>query len=185
MTETSTPVLAAPAPPPLPGWAPVAAGGLVTAGLGATLWASAHLHSDPVLREVALFAHLGCLVLGFGGVLALDWLGLLWLLGRRSLADVLRVAADVRLPIWIGYAGLVASGMLLEPDLGDPATRLKLALVLMIGWNGIAASALGSTLAGSDDAAAARRLLLVSGVATVVSQCGWWGAMVLGFRNSG
>ena len=68
----------------LPAWAPVAAGCLVTAGLSATLWASAHLHSDPVLREVALFAHLGCLVLGFGGVLALDWLGLLWLLFHRT-----------------------------------------------------------------------------------------------------
>lgn len=191
MTEAGRPgaalsePLSEPLPEPLPGWAPVAAAVLMTAGLVGALWVSGHLRTDPVLREVALFAHLACLVVGFGAVLVLDWLGLLWLLGRRTLPDVLRAAGDARAPIWSGYAGLVVSGVLLEPDLTSPATRLKLGLVLLIGWNGVAATALESSLARAGGPAAPRRLLLVSGIATLVSQAGWWGAMLLGFRNAG
>ena len=170
-------------PGELPAWAPVGLAGIVTALVGAALWASSHLDGDHALHDAALFCHLASLVLGFGAVLAVDWVALLWVLRQRELADLLRAAANAHLPIWLGYAGLVLSGMLLEPDLSSGATRVKLGLVLLIGWNGALAMTLQTPLARLSDPASERRVLLVAGVCAGVSQVGWWGAMVLGFLN--
>lgn len=167
----------------LPRWTPVAGGAAMTLVLAGALWASGHLDSDPVLHDVALFGHLASLVLGFGAVLAVDWVGLLWVLGRRDLSDVLRTAADAHLPIWVGYAGLVATGVLLEPDLDSVATRAKLVLVLAVGWNGVAATTLRAPLAAAP-LGRSRALLVRSLVSVAVSQVGWWGAMAVGFLNA-
>ena len=172
-------------PPPaiLPRWAPTSAATVVLGGaLAAALWAATHVHVDPVLHEVALFVHLASLVLGFGSVLAVDWVALLWLVQRRSLGDVLRTAGNAHFPIWAGYAGLVVSGVLLDPDITSQATRLKLVLVLVIGWNGLFAGALHrrmSRLRGEPG----RELLMCSAASGFASQLGWWGAMLIGFAN--
>ncbi|MFE7546506.1 hypothetical protein [Streptomyces gardneri] len=71
----------------------MATSGVVTVWASCT-WMSLHLHVDPLLHKVALFAHLASLILGFGAVLAIDYYGLLWLLGRRSLPDTLERAAN-------------------------------------------------------------------------------------------
>lgn len=122
------------------------------------------------------------LVLGFGAVLAVDWVALLWVLRQRALPDILRTADNADLPIWIGYAGLVATGMLLEPDLTGAATRVKLVLVLLIRWNGIVAMTLQTPLAAARTSRS-RALLISSGSSAAVSQACWWGAMVVGFLN--
>lgn len=160
----------------------------VAVAVAAVSWVAGHVHPDHTLHQVALFAHLASLTIGFGAVLAVDWVALLWLLQRRTLADVLGAAGNAHAPAWVGYAGLTLSGMLLEPDLSDPLTQAKVALVVLIGWNGVAAALLQRWL--SRVAAGARpgegmsqRRLLACACSGAVSQLGWWGAMLIGFLN--
>lgn len=170
-----------PTPSLLPSWAWYVAAGLgLTGGVAGALWTALHVRADPVLYEVALFVHLGCLVLGFGAVLTVDWVALQWARGQRNLADVLHAADQVHLPIWLGYAGLVLSGVLLAPDLTSPVTQLKLSLVVVIGWNGLAASWLQRHLRERPRGLALGASLLCASV----SQCAWWGAAVIGFVNA-
>jgi hypothetical protein len=159
-----------------------------TAGLGAAVWAAAYLSPDPALRTGALFVHLAALVVGFGAVLTVDWFALLWLLGRRSLIELTNVAAAVHLPIWLGLGGLVLSGALCGPDLSEPLTRLKLALVLLVTLNGLYTYTVSERLARlshrGDDGAVPIRLLLRAVTSATLSQLGWWGAMIIGFVNA-
>ncbi|MFE1770708.1 hypothetical protein [Streptomyces sp. NPDC059008] len=170
--------------PPTPGWALILLGVFCSAALAALCWVAGHLHADPPLRTAARFVHLVALVVGLGSVLAVDWFALLWLLGRRRLADVLRTACTLQFPIWLGLAGLVVTGLFLHPDLASPLTRIKLGLVLAIILNGLHAHWLGQRLERYRNAEAPRRLLVRSGVAAAVSQLGWWGASLIGFLNS-
>lgn len=156
---------------------------------GAALFATAMplaglalLHVDPTERvhDAALLVHLAALVIGFGAVLTVDWVGLLWALGKRTFGDVLRTAGDVTVPIWTGYAGLVASGLCLEPDLAGVLTRVKLGLVVLIGVNGLFATALHGRLVHAPN----RVLVAVAGISAGISQLGWWGALVIGHLNS-
>lgn len=164
--------------PPLPSWAPYVATGVALTGLGAAaLWTAGHVGPDAALRTAALFVHLASLVVGFGAVLTVDWVALLWLVRRCELRDVLRQARHVHVPIWTGYAGLVISGVMLEPDLTNPITRAKLAAVLLIGWNGLLATWLHARL--TEDPS--RFHLGASTLTASLSQVGWWGAMLIGF----
>ncbi|MFC4071436.1 hypothetical protein [Actinoplanes subglobosus] len=130
------------------------------------------------MHDIALFVHLSSMVIGFGAVLTVDWFGLLWLTGRRTLADVLRVAQGTHVPIWAGFTGLLASGALL----GLPAGPKALA-VLVIGVNGVYAGVLLREL--SRHATPPLTLVVRSGAATLISQIAWWTAVVLGHLNSG
>ena len=79
------------------------------------------------------------------------------------------------------YAGLVLSSLLLEPNPYSPLTLLKLALVLVIGLNGVVALGVQRALAREADL----RWMAVGGSAAVISQLGWWLATVLiGFLNA-
>lgn len=167
-----------------PLWVLVAAGVLCSAVLAAACWMSGHVHADATLQTVARFLHVAALVVGLGAVLAVDWFALLWLLGRRRLADILNTACTLQAPIWIGLAGLVATGMFLRPDLTSTPTLVKLGLVLAITINGLYAHRLGQHLDRYRDERVPRTLLVQSGVATTVSQLGWWGASLIGFLNS-
>ncbi|WP_345664723.1 hypothetical protein [Streptomyces venetus] len=133
---------------------------------------------------MARFMHVAALVVGLGAVLAVDWFAVLWLLGRRRLADILNTACTLQVPIWLGLAGLVASGVFLHPDLASPLTRIKLGLVLVITINGLYAHRLGQRLDRYRDEPVPRSLLVPSGAAATVSQLGWWGASLIGFLNS-
>ncbi|GAA4329659.1 hypothetical protein GCM10023086_58870 [Streptomyces venetus] len=162
----------------------VAAGLLSCGALAAVCWMSGHLHADSTLQTVARFMHVAALVVGLGAVLAVDWFAVLWLLGRRRLADILNTACTLQVPIWLGLAGLVASGVFLHPDLASPLTRIKLGLVLVITINGLYAHRLGQRLDRYRDEPVPRSLLVPSGAAATVSQLGWWGASLIGFLNS-
>ncbi|GAA6527610.1 hypothetical protein [Intrasporangium sp. DVR] len=167
--------------PHLPSWTRYIAAGIALPVLGAaSVWTACHLAPDQTLHDVALFAHLACLVVGFGAVLTVDWVALRWLARQCDLSDVLRQAGNVHVPIWGGFAGLVLSGVLLEPDVTSPMTQAKLGLVLLIGWNGLLAMWLHARL--TDDPR--RHRLGLSAVTASLSQLGWWGAMAIGFVNA-
>ena len=146
-----------------------------------TVWVCSVAHPRPVVHEVALFVHLAALLVGFGAVLSVDWVAALFILGRRTFHEMLRAADNAAVPVWAGYAGLVLSGLLLEPDLEHPVTMLKLGLVLVIGLNGVVALGLHRALGrgGAD-----LRWMALGGMCATVSQLGWWGATVVGFLNA-
>ncbi|MEV7419893.1 hypothetical protein [Streptomyces sp. NPDC089919] len=146
------------------------------------LWFSVHVRTDPVLHETALFVHLASLALGFGAVLAADWFGALWLLGRASLGEALAVTSRLHTPIWAGLGGLVASGLMLHPDLSSPLTRTKLVLVALLTVNGLQAGLLTRRL-NAPQAPGPRTLAWAGGTA-LLSQLCWWGAVVVGFLNT-
>lgn len=75
----------------------------VTAVWAVIVWTAPRVHVGPDVHRLAPFCHLAALVVGFGAVLAVDWLGLQWMLRRLDLATLLRTASKgcsrrVRLP---------------------------------------------------------------------------------------
>ncbi|WP_410670892.1 hypothetical protein [Amycolatopsis sp. cmx-4-68] len=151
--------------------------------LAAAIWLSTELRPSTAWHDVALFAHLASLVLGLGAVLVADYFFVLWVFGRVSFAEAVRSASRLHLLVWGGLTGLVASGALLEPDLGSAATVVKLCLVGVLAVNGVHATVLGGRLALAGDAVPFR-LLARGAVTTAISQLCWWGAVVIGFLNA-
>jgi hypothetical protein len=167
-------------------WWTVSAAALAAClGLAGCTWVSLHLRTDAALHTAALFVHLASLVLGFGAVLVADYYALLWLTGRCTLPDTLTAATRLHLLIWTGLAGLVASGVMLHPDLGSTLTRVKLGLVLALTLNGLQAGLLNRRMSGHPAGSPLGPRLLARGAATaLVSQLCWWGAVLIGFLNS-
>jgi hypothetical protein len=155
----------------------------VTLAWVATVWSAPHIEVGPAVHRLALFGHLAALVVGFGAVLTMDWLGLQWMLGRISLSALLRTAQDTHLLIWLGLSGLAASGVLLSPDTSAPLTRLKLVAVLVVALNGLYVGRLQGQLARCAGRPAAP-LLLRGAVAALTSQACWWIATTVGFVSS-
>ncbi len=153
------------------------------APLGLVIWMSGRLHPDAALFKGALFFHLSSLVLGFGAVLVADYFVLLWLLRRCTLAETIRVAARLHLPIWIGVLGLMVSGMLLEPNLASGLTRVKLALVAVLVLNGLQALMLSKRMEESAGVLTVR-LFAWGAMTATISQLCWWGAVWIGFWNA-
>jgi hypothetical protein len=149
---------------------------IVTAALVSTPW---------YVHRAALFVHLVSLVAGFGAVLVADVHGVLWMLGRRRLDQLLAVTHTLHAMIWSGLLGLTLSGVLLHPALSLPRTRIKLGLVLVAGLNGLWVGALSKRLArqrASLHPSAIDRRLMVSVMASgAISQAAWWGATLVGF----
>lgn len=150
----------------------------------AALWMSTHVQIDAPLRTVARFAHLSALIVGLGAVLTIDWCALLWILGRRSLLDVLTLASGSHQIVWFGLAVLTASGALLSPDLDAARTQIKLGLVLIAALNGVQVYDVQQRLK-RHAAAPPRRLLIRSVFSAGLSQGCWWGAAWIGFLAQG
>jgi hypothetical protein len=168
---------------------PAAARGAATATALVGSWTVAvavarSVHPSEAWQTAALFAHLAALVVGFGAVIVIDWLGILWVLGRRSLVEVTRTAAAVHVLIWAGLATLVISGTLLEPDTSAALTRFKLALVLVIAVNGLHAASLQPRLRTTFGTDPPPDLLARAATTALVSQLGWWTAVAIGFANT-
>jgi hypothetical protein len=143
-----------------------------------------HIGADANVRQLALFAHLAALVLGFGAVLTLDWFALMWLLRRRDLATVMQVAHGVHIPVWLGLGGLAVSGVVLAPDTSAPLTVVKLVAVLAVAINGLCARQMQRRLVELNGQTPPPRLLLTAALVTVTSQAGWWTATTIGFLNA-
>ncbi|HEY3463594.1 MAG TPA: hypothetical protein VGL47_00550 [Amycolatopsis sp.] len=150
--------------------------------LGA-FWLSSRLRPSPLWHDIALFTHLASLVVGLGAVLVADWFFALWAFRRTTFAEAVRSSSRLHLLVWAGLTGLVASGALLEADLGSPATVVKLGLVAALTVNGVHVMGLGKRMAGVEGPVPAG-LLIRGGLATAVSQLCWWGAVVIGFLNA-
>src|SRR5690606_25106215 len=159
----------------------VAAAGVLVVWLLMILFAT-RVQAGPGVQEAARFGHLAALALGFGAALTVEWFGLLWLLRRRSLRLVTQVAQAAHLPIWLGLAGLAATGVALSEQLGA-TTMVKLVAVLMVALNGVYAARLQRHLsaAGGYLPRSLRRRVIAS---ATVSQLGWWSAAVIGFVNA-
>lgn len=152
-------------------------GALVTAAWLAVVFATPHQQPSALVHRVALFVHLGSVLVGFGAVLLVDWFGVRWVTGRCTFADVLRTAEGAHVPTWLGFAGLLASGLFLGPPAGP-----KMVAVLVVGLNGVYAGALLPRLVRHPAPPAA--LLVRSVLATAVSQAAWWTAVVAGFLTA-
>jgi len=154
-----------------------------SAVLALAIWVSAHVHPDPVLRNVALFVHLASLVLGFGAVLVADYFIILWVIRRFTFAEAIGGVARLQMPIWIGLLGLVLSGVLLNPDLAGGMTRVKLVFIALLTLNGLQATILGRRMEASAGELSVQ-LLIWGAVTTTVSQVCWWGSVWIGFWNA-
>ena len=151
----------------------------------ASVLASGLLSPPPSVIVGATVLHVLSLVLAFGSVVVIDWHGLLWLMGRRGLHESTRLAAAAGPLIWLGLAGLLASGALLNPDLGSPMAWTKLILVLAVALNGAMTSTTARLLCDLPrtvlPTSLPRHLQAKVFTATAVSQIGWWGAITIGF----
>jgi hypothetical protein len=170
--------------PPMPAWALIALGVVISAVWAAGMWAATHLQADETLCVAARFVHLATLIVGFGSIITIDWLAILWLLGRRALTELLQAVRAVHVLVWLGLGGLVLSGLVLRPDLSSVLVQVKLGLVFVVTLNGLFAYSVAQRLSRYADCPVPRRLLVQSGAAALISQAGWWGATILGFINS-
>lgn len=140
------------------------------------------------LRTAVLFVHLASLIVGFGAVLMIDWHGLLWMTEWSDVRELRQADRTLVLPVWVGLAGLLASGALLAPDLQSPMTQLKLVAVLVLSLNGVALTRWTFELTRLP---ARTRFRSLSGrvrfafiASAVVSQIAWWTAVLVGMLNS-
>ncbi len=142
----------------------------------------------PVLHNVAHLGHLVSLAVGFGGVVVVDTYGLLWLAGRRSAAEVGRLAMTGHWLVLGGLTGLLVTGAMLHPDLSRLLPRIKMLLVLVVMLNGLNAHRLGRRLPGLPPHVRGGDIpwwFVPRGlVSALVSQVGWWGAIAIGFATS-
>ena len=157
-------------------------------GLWAMVVAAASIFplDHPHVTRVALFVHVMSMAVGFGSVVMVDVYGLLWLFGTKTLADVVELATVAHRVISGAVGGLLASGIVLRPDLSSPLARLKMLLVLVLMLNGAAAQRMlhrmkqtlpPDTRGANIPWAGFQRVMSVA----MISQSTWWGAIAIGF----
>ena len=161
---------------------------VVRIGLWAAVLAAAAIFplDHPDVTRVALFIHVMSMAVGFGSVVMVDVYGLLWLFGNKTLADVVELATVAHRVISGAVGGLLASGIVLRPDLSSPLARLKMLLVLVLMLNGAAAQRMlhrmkrtlpPETRGANIPWAGFQRVMSVA----MISQSTWWGAIAIGF----
>ncbi|MBO1266699.1 hypothetical protein J1902_01660 [Arthrobacter sp. PO-11] len=160
----------------------VAAAWIASVSIGSTITV------DPLISRFAVIIHIMSLVLSFGAILLLDWVGFLWLTGRRRLHETSRLESAAGPLIWGGMAGLLASGALVHPDITSPITQLKLGAILALLLNGILLipfmRRLHAMPQGTRFADLPRRIHVRLIACLTISQVSWWTAIVIGFINS-
>src|SRR4051812_21246249 len=114
---------------------------LVTLLWAGALGASTRVVLDRGAFTVAVALHVLGLVVGFGAVLLVDWYGLAWMAGLRTLPECLRLAQAAHPLIWLGLGVMLVSGVGLAPDLGSATAWTKQVLVLVLLNNGVAVRA--------------------------------------------
>jgi hypothetical protein len=163
-------------------------GALCAAGWTASLLVGHFVDCGPELHRIGLAVHILALVLSFGTILVVDWLGLLWLLRKAEMHESGKLEAAAKPLIWGGLALLLASGALIHPDLANPVTVVKLGCVLILMLNGLSiAPAMHQLLALPPQTRfgeLGRRLRTRLMIALSISQTCWWTAVLIGLINS-
>lgn len=154
----------------------------------ASLALGSALRPPEVVHYGALFVHLGSVIVGLGAAVLLELFGVFWVRGQSTLGDLRRIERVVTGLAWVGIAGLLASGAFLAPNLADPLTALKMAAVLLVAMNGVAMTKLTDELArlpaGIRFSRLPGRLRLWCVWSALVSQVGWWTAVIIGMLNT-
>ncbi|OGZ46954.1 MAG: hypothetical protein A3J54_01955 [Candidatus Ryanbacteria bacterium RIFCSPHIGHO2_02_FULL_45_13b] len=135
---------------------------------------------------IFLAVHLASLIVGMGAVVVIDVFGFLWLFKKIKTTFIIRVAHITQRLIWIGWAGLVLSGigLIILKGYIDNLTMIKLYFVALIGANGIFLHTIKKALENlSDRTAMPSWLMFRIGFATILSQIGWWSAIAIGFLH--
>ncbi len=171
--------------PPARSLGPTGAAALVIGAWLVVIAIAATTRAPWPLQRGALFLHIAALIGGFGAVLAVDLHGVLWLIGQRRLGDLLKITSALQPLIWGGLLVLVASGLLLRPNVALLRTQIKLVLVLVATLNGLWAHHLHNELKANRSEATAplvdQRLLFKVMAAGAISQVAWWGSTLIGF----
>ncbi len=139
------------------------------------------------LYHVLLFVHLVSLVVGFGAVIVIDTFGLLWILGKVRMSFVTQVANITQRLIWLGYTGLVLTGipLILMKESISGLSTLKIFVVILVGINGVYLHIIKKSMGEvSDDTPVSKLNKFRITLASTVSQLGWWTAIVIGFLNN-
>lgn len=163
-------------------------GCLCVAGWLAAVAVGYYVDAGQELHRIGFAVHILALVLSFGTILVVDWLGFLWLLGKKEIHESGRLEAAAKPLIWGGLALMLVSGALIHPDLANPVTVIKLLCVLVLMLNGLGiAPAMHQMLAlppHTRFGEMGRRLRTRLMVALTISQLCWWVAVLIGLANS-
>lgn len=138
------------------------------------------------LYYIALFIHIVSFITGFGSVIVIDSFGLLWLFKRVKISLVIQVANITQRLIWLGWFGLVISGpiMLYNKGFIDNLMWIKLFFVTMLGLNGIFLHFNKKSFERLGDVQEVPKLFQFRiGLASAISQLGWWGALTIGYLH--
>ena len=138
------------------------------------------------MDKLDVLLHLIFVIIGFGSVIVIDTFGLLWMLKRKTLAEVMAVADITQKLIWIGWFGALLTGFWIINWHWPRSVTLqsKVYLVMMLGINGIWLHMLKSRLTKLSKQP---KLEITPGttfimtITTVVSQLGWWSVILIGF----
>jgi hypothetical protein len=139
---------------------------------------------DTPLFFVFLFIHVISIIIGFGSVITIDTFGLLWILKKVKLSLINSVANVSQRLIWLGWSGLVISGVGLITLKGyiDNLTWIKLFFVALLGLNGIFLHFIkGTTEHLTDDQEMPIHTRFRITLGSTISQLGWWSAVTIGF----
>ncbi len=137
--------------------------------------------------HILLFTHLVSLIVGFGAVVVIDTCGLLWIFKKISISFITKVAKITQPLIWMGWSGLVLSGipLLILKSSVSSITTIKLFAVIMLGLNGIYLHFIKKSLSKINHPEHFPKILSFRiTLATFVSQICWWTAIIIGFLNN-
>lgn len=137
--------------------------------------------------HILAFIHLISLVIGFGAVVVIDAFGLLWVMKKINLQIVNQTANITQRLIWLGWVGLVVTGTILVLRRGSISniSMVKVFFVAMLGLNGIFLHLIKKNfnkLANLDSIPTIYKFRIT--LTSLISQVGWWGAIVIGFLNT-
>jgi hypothetical protein len=130
-----------------------------------------------------LLAHIISLIVGFGAVLATDFLGLQWMRKKITSASLLKFTGFLQKLVWLGWIGLVISGigLIIQKGYIDNLTQIKLFFVALVGLNGIFLHRIKKMFTALGDRPMPAYLKFRITLASLISQVGWWGAISIGF----
>ena len=132
-----------------------------------------------------LAIHIVSLIVGMGAVIVIDVFGLLWIFKKVELVFVAKVANTTQKLIWIGWVGLVLSGVGLIFIKGyvDNLTFIKLFFVALVGFNGVLLHFVKKSIESVVGEDVPTKLKFNIAFTSTISQIGWWGAITIGFLH--